>query len=165
MQHRSQHKVVAGVHASDSQSKPSFFRFAGSSLVCTGIDQVLAVVLFSVLRGPLAALGFFRIFVASALARCVSLSMNFVLNNKMVFKPTETNAPRRRKRESFPRFLAVAVLILILSTIGVYAAHEYLTVTEWQAKIVMDFALFFLNYSLQRKWVFKPGVTVRMAHR
>lgn len=143
----------------ERSSKPSFFRFAASSLTCTAIDQVLAWVLFSALRRPMADLGFLRILVANLVARCVSLSLNYVINHRLVFV-AEEGAHRRRKRESFPRYVALAAFILSLSTLCVYFAHEYFGVEEWQAKLVADFLLFFLNYQAQQKWVFKTEVTI-----
>ena len=142
-------------------AKPSFFRFAASSFTCTLVDQVLAWVLFRVLRQPLADAGFIRILVSSVLARCVSLSINFVLNRRLVFVPDE-DGRRPRKRESLPKFIALAAIVLMLSSTGVFCAHEYLGAEEWQAKIVVDFALFFLNYYGQRKWVFRNDITVRI---
>lgn len=142
-------------------AKPSFFRFAASSLTCTAVDQVLAGVLFYALRKPMADIGFVRILVSSVIARCVSLSLNYMLNRRLVFFPDDEEGTKRpRKRESLPQFLMLAVIILALSTVGVFWAHTYLGVEEWQAKFVVDFLLFFLNYFAQRKWVFKTEVTV-----
>lgn len=142
-------------------AKPSFFRFAASSLSCTAVDQVLAWVLFSALRKPMHDVDFLRILVSSVIARCVSLTLNYMLNRRLVFVPDE-DGKRPRKRESFPRFLALAAVILGLSTLGVFWAHTLLGVEEWQAKLVVDFLLFFLNYYVQRKWVFRTEVTVPM---
>jgi len=146
---------------SSAPGKPSFVRFAASSFTCTVVDQALAWFLFAALRRPFAGAGFIRILVSNVLARCVSLSLNFVLNRRLVFVPDE-DGRRPRKRESLPKFIALAAVVLTLSSIGVFCAHEYLGVEEWQAKLVVDFVLFFFNYYGQRKWVFRNDVTVRM---
>lgn len=144
-------------------AKPSFFRFAASSLTCTAVDQVLAAALFYALRKPMADMGFVRILVSSVIARCVSLSLNYVLNRRLVFFPEDEEGTKRpRKRESLPQFLLLAAGILGLSSLGVFLANTYLGVEEWQAKFVVDFLLFFLNYYVQRKWVFKTEITVPM---
>lgn len=109
----------------------------------------------------MADMGFVRILVSSVIARCVSLSLNYMLNRRLVFFPdNEEGAKRPRKRESLPQFLLLAAIILAMSSTGVFWAHTHLGVEEWQAKLVVDFLLFFLNYFAQRKWVFKTEVSV-----
>ena len=138
-----------------------FLRFAGVSLTCTALDQLLAAALFSLLRGPLEGRGFLRIVASSVIARCFSLSLNYALNHHLVFTlEDEDPGQSRRGRSSLPRFVALAAFVLALSTLGVYLAHTYLGAPEWQAKLVCDMALFFVNYHVQRTWVFRPEVTV-----
>lgn len=60
----------------------------------------------------------------------------------------------RPMRESLPRFLLLAVAMLLLSSVGVFAAHVALGVNESVAKLAVDFLLFFVNYYAQRAWVF-----------
>ena len=143
-------------------AKPSFLRFAASSLACTTVDQLLAWLLFRVLRGPFAGAGFARILVSTIIARIASLTLNYVLNRRLVFSPQNEQGRRPRKRESLPKFVALAAVILTLSSIGVFYAHETFGIEEWQAKLVVDFLLFFLNYYGQQKWVFNTEATVRM---
>ena len=127
-----------------------FLRFASSSLIATLIDQTLAWELFALLDQAMPEADFTRILIASVVARLVSLTVNFSINSRLVFGGLETDA----KRRTFARFLTVAGLILLLSCIGVWLAHTLLDAPEWQAKIVCDLCLFFLNYALQRTWVF-----------
>ncbi len=138
-----------------------FVKFASSSLICTALDQVVAGVLFVVLRGPMQGMGFLRILVGTVIARCISQALNYALNHRLVFNAKGNTEQRRpSRRESLPRFLVVAVGILTLSTIGVYLLHRYAGMQESVAKVVMDAALFFLNYALQRTWVFGSEVSV-----
>ena len=136
-----------------------FVRFTGSSLACTLLDQLLAGALFVLLRTPLRGFGFLRILIGSVVARCVSQTLNYVLNHHLVFAGGEA-APRPPRRESIPRFLAVASLVLALSTVGVYLLHAHLGLQESLAKIAMDSLLFFLNYYLQQNWVFSVEPTI-----
>lgn len=75
----------------------------------------------------------------------------------------------RPMRESLPRFIALAALVLTLSSIGVYIGHTILGFNESACKLVVDSMLFFLNYYGQRTWVFArtPRKThrVRLRHR
>lgn len=153
----------------DPKARPQFLRFMVSSASCSLLDQVLAWILFSVLREPMGGTGFMRILVSNVLARCVSLTLNYVLNHRLVFS-IDIDDPewqRSARRESFPRFLALSAIVLALSTLGVFIAHTYFGVAEWKAKIVVDTTLFFLNYNVQRKWVFKNEVSVnpKRTHR
>ena len=141
-----------------------FMRFASSSVICTVFDQLLAGILFVALRTPMRGLGFLRIMAASTIARLFSQALNFLLNHHLVFASggNDTGEQRRRpsRRESMPRFLAVAVLILTLSIAIVYLMHAYLGVHESVAKLVADTLLFFLNYYLQHNWVFANEPTI-----
>ena len=108
-----------------------FLRFMGSSLACTVIDQVLAGVLFLLLRKPMRGMGFLRILVGTVIARV----------------------------------LAVAAFVLSHSTLGVYLLHTRFGIVEPIAKVGVDATLFFLNYYLQRNWVFttEPTISPRKA--
>ena len=139
-----------------------FGRFACSSMASTLVDQLVAWTLFAVLREHFVGADFLRILLASCIARCVSMSVNFFINNKVVFKNGNLELPRR-KRESFPRFALLQLSILSLSSLGVWMAHTGFGVAEWQAKPFVDFCLFFLNYNGQRKWVFAERPTRQTA--
>ena len=155
---RRRRRTQVDARQAPQRTKASFVRFAATSLACTVVDQVLAALLFSALRRPLSDMGFLRILCSSVLARCVSLSLNFFLNHRLVFAAGGDEAGGGRKvsrRESLPRFVALASCILLLSTTAVFAANSLLGVEEWQAKLVADSLLFFLNYHGQRLWVFR----------
>ena len=134
-------------------SSGRFGRFACSSLASTALDQLVACVLFALLREFFVGADFVRILLATCIARCISTAVNFCINNRMVFCGTEEE-PCRCKRESLPRFLLLELGVLCLSSLGVWLAHEGFGIAEGQAKVVVDFTLFFLNYTGQRKWVF-----------
>lgn len=123
-------------------------KFGGSSLFATLIDQVVAGILFIVLAGPLEGYDFLRIFVSTLVARVVSVAVNFTVNSKKVFAGSDWH-------RSLPRFLLLAALVLGLSSLGVWLLHTRLGANESVAKICVDLALFFLNYNVQRRWVFR----------
>lgn len=123
-------------------------KFGGSSLISTAVDQVVAGILFVVLDAPLAGYDLTRIFISTAVARVLSVIVNFSINSKKVFAGTDWH-------RSLPRFLLLACVVLGLSSLGVYLLHTLLGVNESVAKICVDLALFFLNYNVQRRWVFK----------
>ncbi|MBR3158269.1 MAG: GtrA family protein [Atopobiaceae bacterium] len=130
-----------------------FGRFACSSLASTAVDQLVAWALFAAFRGLFVGADFLRILIATVIARCVSMALNFTINRRVVFSQ-EDPAVTRDRHESMQRFILLEVGILCLSSMGVWAAHMALGTPEWQAKPMVDLALFFLNYTGQRKWVF-----------
>ncbi len=124
-----------------------FLTFAGSSLLATGIDQLVAWVLFFLIEVLAPELVFYRILIGSAVARVVSVSVNYTLNSKRVFRC-------KSNRRALPRFIALAVFVLGLSTLGVYLLHTEFGIDEKFAKIVVDLGLFFVNFYGQKYWVF-----------
>lgn len=147
-------------------SKPNFLRFMAASASCSLLDQLLAWFLFASLRPFMEDAGFLRILISNVTARCVSLSLNYALNHRLVFAldVEDPEYQRSSRRESLPRFLALSAVVLALSTLGVFIAHTYFGVEEWKAKIAVDVALFFLNYNVQRTWVFRNEVSVKPKH-
>ena len=159
---RSRRRTATTAPSARAATPLRFLRFAGSSLICTALDQLLAGLLFILLRNPLRGRGFLRIMVASVVARNFSQALNYVLNHHLVFTgDQQEGAERPSRRESLPRFLVVAATILALSTIGVYLLHSRLGIQESICKLVMDSLLFFLNYYLQQNWVFTTEPTIR----
>lgn len=125
-----------------------FVRFCLSSLSATVIDQGVAWILFYVLEFVFPELDFVRILVSTLVARVLSVAFNFTVNQKRVFKGHDWH-------RTLPKFLVLAALIMLASTTGVYLAHTCLGADERVAKLVVDFCLFFVNFTVQRLWVFR----------
>lgn len=148
-----------------------FARFVASSLVSTAVDQTMAFVLFQSLETLMGDVSYPRVLLATFIARVSAITLNYLINLRFVFvedpclregegaggataEVTAGGTALRDQRESLPRFLVLASTIMLLSSIGVYAAHVYMGVDESMAKLVVDFLLFFVNYTVQRTWVF-----------
>ena len=125
-----------------------FLRFSLSSLSATAIDQGVAWALFYVLRYVFPQSDFLRIFVATLVARVISVGYNFTINQRHVFAGQDWH-------KTLPRFVVLAICIMLASTTGVYLAHDRLGADERIAKLVVDFCLFFVNFTVQRLWVFR----------
>ena len=92
-----QNDNVQGTHGQDAAGEKSltqrlrgmlgerFTRFVGSSLISTGLDQILAFLLFGWLRGVFVSSDFLRIFTATLVARVCSVALNYAINMKRVF--------------------------------------------------------------------------------
>lgn len=129
-------------------SLKQFVRFCLSSLSATAIDQGVAWILFYVLEFVFPELDFIRILVSTFVARALSVAFNFAVNQKRVFAGHDWHC-------TLPRFLMLAAFIMLCSTTGVYLAHTRLGADERIAKLVVDFCLFFVNFTVQRLWVFR----------
>lgn len=135
-----------------------FFRFISASAVCFLIDYGLYLLFNNLLKGgapgldaDIRVLMFTiqpRIATATILARLCSGTANFMLNRKFVFNS------KQAMHTSFLRYVAVSVLIMLMSAWLTSAVHIWLNWSDNTAKIPVDILLFFLSYYLQRKWVF-----------
>ena len=123
-------------------------RFVSSSIISSIIDVLLAWILLDVLKIWMTS-DFWRIALASLIARVISTIVNYIVNKKYVFKGKTNN------RQTAIRFLILTVIITILSTLFVYVASIFNIMSEKLAKPVGDLLLFLLSYSAQTKWVFR----------
>ncbi|MDY2907296.1 MAG: GtrA family protein, partial [Eubacteriales bacterium] len=76
------------------------------------------------------------------------------INKKVVFRTKKKNIT------TAVRYLAVSVFVMLLSTELIVIINKlFLTEKNTVAKFVklpVDFAMFFVSYFLQKKWVFAP---------
>ena len=120
-------------------------KFCASSLLAFIVDYVLALILKALTAAWPAALSLnFSVIVA----RVVSGSVNFAVNRHVVFKGNESLG------KAIAKYVALAVVILALNL----ALMHLLTgwgVSFALAKIIVEFALFILNFVVQGKFVFR----------
>lgn len=126
----------------------SFFKFMGSSLVSTLVDQgffnLFNLVVFSngtVKSGSL-------IFLSTVIARVVSASLNFILNRNIVF---ESNAGADI---SFGRYVILCIGLMLLSAVGTWLL-SIIGFNSTIAKLITDTLLYFLSYKIQETFVFR----------
>lgn len=89
------------------------------------------------------------IFMATLCARILSSLTNFVINEKGVFRS------RCRKRVAIIKYYVLCLIQLCVSAGLVYLAHKLTGWYETPIKIIVDIALFFVSFQIQREWVFK----------
>lgn len=130
----------------------NFFRFSVSSIISAAIDLGIAWFLLDFLR-LFVQVEYLRILAATAIARILSIGVNYLVNRKFVFQRKKAN------RQSLTRYLLLSAMIILLSATGVYALQKGLSINEKTGKIMMDSLLFFFSYRIQQKWVFKKGGT------
>ena len=127
------------------------FKYAISSVLSFLVDISvfgLAIGLLGVLLGP------WNILVCTAIARAVSSFLNFNLNRWLVFQRKSDYGSQ------LWRYYTLAVLQMLVSAGGLWllalalkGMHAAGLLTA--LKILVDTALFFVSYFIQRNWVFK----------
>ncbi len=124
-----------------------FLSFMGSSLLCVLVDQLL----FHLLNTGLFHNGTVNdgqlVLIATALARVVSATLNFLLNKNFVFQL------RGHTGRALRKYAVLSVAVMLVSAGAVWLLGK-LGMSSVPAKIIVDTLLYFLNYQIQRKWVF-----------
>ena len=124
-------------------------KYVGSSIASWAIDNIIFNVLEFVLIGLTVSL---RIFISTAAARVLSSVFNFSLNRNAVFKS------QSGLKQTVVRYYILWFCQLACSYALVYIATKLLAlsiVLSGIAKIIIDLALFFVSYQIQKRWVFK----------
>ncbi len=121
-------------------------KFATASIGCTAVDLIL----FTIFTYLLPSSHMWNVVFATLLARIVSGGINFLINRKMIFK----NDAKAKKQAL--RFVILFFIIMCLSTVLV-SSLSFLPVPITITKAVIDLLLWTVNYTVQRKWVFKES--------
>lgn len=121
-------------------------KFCSSSIISSLIDLVLAFILLDLFRLMTPLNTFSIIVLANTIARLISTVVNYYLNKKLVFKT--------QKRNSLFRYIITCIVILSLSSIGIYVAYELTHIDQKILKIIIDSLLFIVSYQMQKRWVF-----------
>lgn len=138
----------------------TFFRYSAASIISFLIDYaVLSIIMFWVFGDTKAIantylLGIpfsFRALVAAPIARLFSAPVNFLLNREYVFQAG-------RDRKSIKRYIILAVAALVVTTILFALLDYYVSERAYAAhvllKIIIDVAMYIVNYRIQKAWVF-----------
>lgn len=133
----------------------NFFKYASASGVSTLIDIILFTILDKWLL-PLTNLNpnikilwgiSLSVLIANSLARVFSSVFNYKANKAFVFQVDKCKG-------AFPRYILLASFVLIISTTLISILSSLFTADKTILKILVDTVLFFVNYRLQRSWVF-----------
>lgn len=124
-------------------------KYMSSSMVSSFVDEVMFF-LFTTLFG--AMLGDFSVFICTAAARVISSSLNFAINRRIFDS-------KGKMSRTVIKYIITAALTMCLSATIVHILRELINVDaailQTLLKIVVDVILFFLNFRVQRMWVFK----------
>ncbi len=122
------------------------FAFAGSSLFATGIDYAVFALVHTLVPDVLIA--------AVAIARAASSLVNFAVNRHLVFRR------RNHPKHAILRYYALVLGIMLASYLLISAFQAFTALGAspggiYVAKLIADFGLYFVSYTLQRDFVYK----------
>ncbi len=123
-----------------------FFKYIFSSFSACILDLILFS-LFCILWRNESSLNY--VFIATFLARLFSATYNYLLNYSFVYKSKES-----RVKSAF-KYATLAIVQMSISSFGVVGILNVIRINETVVKIFVDTILFFVNYLIQRKYVFK----------
>ncbi len=120
-------------------------RFVLSSLSSSALDFGLFWLLCNLLRAHIAA----YILAATVLARVVSATYNYTINYALVFRS------KASKRRSALGYAALALAQMTVSGILVTLLYYALPLNEVLTKALVDGTLFFISFSIQRRFIYR----------
>lgn len=127
-----------------------FVKFMGSSLLCFGVDQLIALALREWLLPAMgcAAGTLANTNISGYGARVFSSLLNFQLNRKFVFQL------KGSAKKAIVRYIILCVCIITVSNLCVWLLGK-IGMAGWLAKMITDTLLYFASYRIQRQWVFR----------
>lgn len=131
----------------------NFTKFASASLLSTLLDVGIFTLLDkAVIPYALPFISnqgsFPHVLTATAVARVCSALFNYKINKQFVFRIGKCPG-------SLPRYALLVALSLAVSANLVNALSIWLSMDRTLVKIIVDTLLFFVNYRIQKAWVFK----------
>lgn len=124
----------------------SFFSFIFTSIGCTLLDLLI----FTLLARLILPMDFrYRILVATAVARVISATVNFIVNKNVVFHK------KGHIVSSATKYFCLAVVQMFISAKSVELFVGLLGWHETIVKAIVDTILFIVNYFIQKKFIFK----------
>jgi len=122
------------------------FLFVASSLFATGIDYTVFALVHTWIPDVL--------FAAVVVARACSSLVNFGVNRHLVFRR------RNRPKDAILRYYALVLAIMVAGYLSIKAFQTYTPFGAieggvYYAKLITDFVLYFVSYTLQRDFVYR----------
>ena len=92
---------------------------------------------------------FNNILFSNILSRLISASINYKINKRLVFNSHEKNY------KTIFQYFSLVLIILLLNTIVLNALVRYIFINKFFAKLLTEVILFFVNWFIQKKYIFK----------
>lgn len=122
-----------------------FFKYILSAAISFIVDIGLYKIIFDLLHNNIYN---YAIILSTIGARFVSSFINYKINRNTVFRTSSKN--------SIVKYYTLCIIQMIISAIGVTYIYNLVGKTnEVVIKVIVDTILFFVNFKIQREWVFK----------
>lgn len=92
---------------------------------------------------------FNNILFSNILSRLISASINYKINKRLVFNSHEKNY------KTIFQYFSLVLIILALNTIVLNILVRYIFINKFFAKLLTEVILFFVNWFIQKKYIFK----------
>lgn len=122
-----------------------FIKFTASSLASTAVDLGLFAILVWLLKGLFPRS---YIFIATVIARIASIIVNYNINARVVFTDNDD------RKLPFAKYITLAIVDMLASALFVTILVGYLGWNETLMKMLVDSALFFIGYLIQKIFIF-----------
>lgn len=90
-----------------------------------------------------------KILISTIFARIISSIYNYLINKKLIFK--------KSSKSSIIKYFILVIIQMFISGYTVTFLDSILNITTTLIKIVVDTIIFFINFIIQREWVFKKN--------
>ena len=127
----------------------TFFKYIFSSLSASIIDLLTFQILILIVSGVKLQN---QILIATVIARIISSIYNYLLNAHLVFKTTE------KISKTIVGYYLLAIVQMLCSWAFVYLLAIKLQLPKVVIKMLVDTALFFISYRIQKKYIFSERV-------
>jgi exopolysaccharide biosynthesis protein/putative flippase GtrA len=135
----------------------NILKFSASSLIAFVIDFVMLFV-FKAIFGNFALAGEMTLLMAVVSARLVSSFSNYMINKKLVF------GERTRNNNTLIKYYLLASGILILNYLILEVLSIRLGMPLGVAKLIAEVTLFFVSYTVQKRFIFKNENPVEISN-
>ena len=135
-------------------------KFSVSSFLSFLVDYIVFVCIVA-LFGPTVSMVLF----ANVFARITSAVFNYSINRNFVFAGYDYDKTSRKAEEngksSAIKYAALAVSILLVNSMILYALTAYTGVDPAILKVLVEVLMFFVSFTVQRKFVFAKGTKAK----
>lgn len=89
----------------------------------------------------------YYILLSTIMARIISSLYNYLVNRKLIFK--------KANKESLIKYILLVIIQMFVSGYSVMYLNSILPISYLIIKIIVDTIIFFVNFIIQRNWIFK----------
>lgn len=118
-------------------------------LFVAGLSFILDITIFTLFNNILKLDK--KIIIATIIARVISSFINYLLNNKIVFKS------REKKIKTAIKYYILVIIQMFISALLVDNLYKLIKIDATFIKIPVELFLFICNYLIQKIFIFKRG--------